>query len=106
MCAQIAKLRPGRYSGTDMSDNDCFGEANVTVHVTLTVERDRLVFDLSGSSPQIDGFKNSPLANTHSAVYLAVATFLDASLPRNEGAYRAIEIIAPEGSIVNARPPA
>jgi N-methylhydantoinase B len=106
MRAQIASLRPGRYNGADMSDHDCFAEANVTVHVTLTVESDRLLFDFSGSSPQIQGFKNSPLANTHSAVYLAVATFLDESLPRNEGAYRAIEIIAPEGSIVNARPPA
>jgi N-methylhydantoinase B len=106
MRAQIVNLQPGRYSGADMSDHDCFAEANVAVHVTLTVEGDRLVFDFSGSSPQIEGFKNSPLANTHSAVYLAVATFLDESLPRNEGAYRAIEIIAPEGSIVNARPPA
>lgn len=106
MCAQIATLRPGRYSGSDSSDHDCFAKANVTVQVTLTVARDRLIFDFSGSSPQIQGFKNSPLANTHSAVYLAVATFLDESLPRNEGAYRAIEIIAPEGSIVNARPPA
>lgn len=106
MCAQISNLRPGRYSGADMSDHDCFTEAKVMVNVTLTVEENRLVFDFSGSSPQIEGFKNSPLANTHSAVYLAVATFLDASLPRNEGAYRAIEIIAPEGSIVNARSPA
>jgi N-methylhydantoinase B len=106
MCAQISHLRPGRYSGMDMSDHDCFTEAKVMVHVTLTVGENRLVFDFSGSSPQIEGFKNSPLANTHSAVYLAVATFLDASLPRNEGAYRAIEIIAPEGSIVNARSPA
>jgi N-methylhydantoinase B len=106
MCAQISDLRPGRYSGMDMSDHDCFTEAKVMVHVTLTVGENRLVFDFSGSSPQIEGFKNSPLANTHSAVYLAVATFLDASLPRNEGAYRAIEIIAPEGSIVNARSPA
>ena len=106
MCAQIAALRPGRYSGADISDHDCFAEASLTVHVTLTVGSDRLVFDFSGSSPQIQGFKNSPLANTNSAVYLAVATFLDESLPRNEGAYRAIEIIAPEGSIVNARAPA
>jgi N-methylhydantoinase B len=106
MRAQIASLTPGHYSGADSSDHDCFGEKEILIKVTLTVASDRLVFDFSGSSPQIEGFKNSPLANTHSAVYLAVATFLDQSLPRNEGAYRAIEIIAEEGSIVNARPPA
>jgi len=106
MRAQICNLQPGRYNGSDTSDHDCFGEASVTVQVALTVQGDRMVFDFSGSSPQMAGFKNSPLANTHSAVYLAVTTFLDESLPRNEGAYRAVEIIAPEGSIVNARAPA
>jgi N-methylhydantoinase B len=106
MRAQICNLRPGRYNGADTSDHDCFGEACVTVQVALTVEGDRMVFDFSGSSPQMAGFKNSPLANTHSAVYLALTTFLDESLPRNEGAYRPVEIIAPEGSIVNARSPA
>jgi N-methylhydantoinase B len=106
MRAQIVNLQPGRYFGADTSDHDCFTETNVVIQVALTVEDDRLSFDFTGSSPQIAGFKNSPLANTSSAVYLAVATFFDQSLPRNEGAYRAIEIIAPEGSIVNARPPA
>jgi N-methylhydantoinase B len=42
MRAQIANSRPGRYSGADMSDHDCFGEASVTVQVTLTVEGDRV----------------------------------------------------------------
>ena len=106
MRAQIQNLQPGRYFGSDTSDHDCFTETNVTIQVTLSVDGDRLSFDFTGSSPQIAGFKNSPLANTSSAVYLAVATFFDQSLPRNEGSYRAIEIIAPEGSIVNARSPA
>ncbi|CCD95712.1 conserved hypothetical protein [Bradyrhizobium sp. ORS 375] len=106
MQAEIEQLRPGRYSGVDVSDHDCFAAANIRIEVSLTVERERLVFDFSGCSPQIAGFKNSPLANTSSAVYLAVATFLDQSLPRNEGAYRAIQIIAPEGTVVNARSPA
>ncbi|MCB1743274.1 MAG: hydantoinase B/oxoprolinase family protein, partial [Gammaproteobacteria bacterium] len=52
------------------------------------------------------GFKNSSIANTYSAVYLALSAFFDVSIPRNEGTYRSVRIIAPEGSIVNARPPA
>ncbi len=106
MRAEIATLRPGTYQGEDFSLTDCFEERRVAVKVTLTVTAERLVFDFTGSSPQIAGFKNSPLANTHSAVYLAVATFLDARLPRNAGAYRAIEIVAPEASVVHASPPA
>jgi N-methylhydantoinase B len=106
MRAEVSTLKAGCYHGTDASDHDCFGAADVRVKVALTVAQDRLVFDFTGSSAQIAGFKNSPLANTHSAVYLAVATFFDAALPRNEGTYRAIEIVAPEGSVVNARFPA
>jgi N-methylhydantoinase B len=106
MRAEVSTLKAGCYHGADASDHDCFGPADVEVKVALTVAPDRLVFDFAGSSAQIPGFKNSPLANTHSAVYLAVATFFDAALPRNEGTYRAIEIVAPEGSVVNARFPA
>ena len=106
MRAEVSTLKAGCYHGTDASDHDCFGAADVKVKVALTVAQDRLVFDFADSSAQIAGFKNSPLANTHSAVYLAVATFFDAALPRNEGTYRAIEIVAPEGSVVNAMFPA
>jgi N-methylhydantoinase B len=52
------------------------------------------------------GFKNSSQANTASATYMALASFLDPALPRNEGSFRAVEIVAPEGSVVNPRYPA
>ena len=68
----------------------------------LTIEGDGARVDLSGSSPQIRGFKNSTWANTCSSVYTAFASFFEPDIPRNEGAFRAIELIAPEGSIVNA----
>ena len=67
----------------------------VAVRVTVTVAGDRMTIDFSGSDPQIRGFKNSSLANTHSAAYLAVSSFFDPDLPRNEGTYRNVEIIAP-----------
>ena len=62
--------------------------------------------DFTGSSPQIKGFKNSSLANTYSATYLALSSFFEPDLPRNEGTYRCIDIVAPEGTLTNARPPA
>ena len=49
------------------------------------------------------GFKNSSLANTYSAAFLALSSFFDTDIPRNEGTYRCVTVIAPEGSIVNAR---
>jgi len=102
----IAELPDGRYEAVERSDNDCFGPADVHIDVAVTVHGDEMEIDFTGSCDQIRGFKNSSLANTYSAVYLALSSFFDPALPRNEGTYRAVRIVAPEGSIVNARPPA
>lgn len=103
---EIGGLPPGIYEGDDESDNDCFGPADIRVRVRITVSRNGLHVDFSGSSPQIAGFKNSSIANTYSSVYLAVIAFLAPHLPRNDGAFRPISVLAPEGTVVNARPPA
>ncbi|MEZ5262478.1 MAG: hydantoinase B/oxoprolinase family protein [Acidimicrobiales bacterium] len=102
----IAALPDGRYEAVERSDNDCFGPADVHVDVAVTVAGDELCVDFTGSCEQIRGFKNSSLANTYSAVYMALSSFFDPDLPRNEGTYRAVRIVAPEGTVVNARPPA
>jgi N-methylhydantoinase A len=102
----IAALPDGVYVGEERIDNDCFGPADLLIRATVTKVGDRLTIDFGGSSGQIRGFKNSSLANTYSATYLALSSFFDPDLPRNEGTYRAVEIIAPEGTLTNARPPA
>ena len=106
MRAAITELPDGTYYGEDRTDNDCFGPADIAVRVHLSVEGDEMTLDFTGTDPQIEGFKNSSLANTYSSVFLAVSSFFDTSIPRNEGTYRPLTIIAPEGSIVNALPPA
>lgn len=104
--AAIAELPDGEWDGEDGSDTDCFEECEVPVRVRVTKRGETLRFDFAGSAPQIRGFKNSSVANTHSAVYMAISSFFDHAIPRNEGTYRAIEVIAPEGTVVNARAPA
>ena len=106
MRAAVAELPDGTYYGEDHSDNDCFEKVDVTIRVALTVSGDTITADFSQSDPQMLGFKNSSLANTYSAAYLALASFFDTSIPRNEGTYRCLRVIAPEGTIVNALPPA
>lgn len=103
---ELASLPPGIYEGDDASDNDCFGPADVRVRVRLTVSNDGLHVDFSGSSPQVAGFKNSSIANTYSSTYLAIIAFLAPHLPKNQGTFRPITVTAPEGTVVNARPPA
>ena len=106
MRAEIAELPDGVYRGEDSTDNDCFEEVVYTVRVTLTIEGDHMTVDFTDTDPQMKGFKNSPLANTWSAVYVGLATFLSPDLPGNEGTFRAVTIVAPQGTLVNPTPPA
>ena len=106
MRESVATLPDGRYHGEDRTDNDCFRKADVVVRVALTISGENLKVDFTGTDGQIAGFKNSSIANTYSSVYLALSSFFDTSIPRNEGTYRCVKIIAPKGSMVNANPPA
>jgi N-methylhydantoinase B len=106
MRAAVAALPAGEYYAEDVSDTDCFESRDVSVRMKMTVSTDELTFDFTGTDPQILGFKNSSIQNTSSAVYLAVSTFFDYEIPRNEGTYRAVKVIAPLGTVVNARAPA
>jgi len=78
------------------------------LHLQLraTVEGDRLTLDFTGSADQHDGNLNCPLAVTLSACYFAVRVLTDPDVPPCEGAYRPVTVVAPEGSLLNARPPA
>ena len=100
--AEIDRLPDGVYEAEDRSDNDCFDIRDVTVRVKLTIDGDQMNVDFSGTDEQIRGFKNSSLGNTYSAIYTALASFLDPGLPHNEGAFRCVDVIAPEGTVVNA----
>jgi N-methylhydantoinase B len=64
------------------------------------------VLDFAGSAPQHDGNLNCPLAVTRSACYFAARVLTDPDIPPSAGAYRPIEVHAPEGSLLNARAPA
>jgi N-methylhydantoinase B len=65
-----------------------------------------MVIDFAGSGPQIDRGINCVMNYTHAYSVYPVKCALDPFTPRNEGSYRAIEVRAPEGSILNPRFPA
>src|SRR5205807_1624883 len=62
--------------------------------------------DFTGSAAQYDGNLNCPLAVTVSACYFAVRVLTDPDVPPCAGAYRPVTVVAPEGSLLNARAPA
>ena len=100
------QLPDGVYEGESGFDDDCFKEVDLKILVKITIEGDETTVDFTGTADQIRGFKNSSLANTYSSVYSAFSTFFETSIPRNEGTFRSVAVIAPEGTLVNARSPA
>ena len=77
---------------------------DLTLRLAASVEGERLVLDFAGTDPQHGGNLNCPLAVTRSACYFAVRVLTDPDIPPCAGAYRPIEVRAPEGSLLNARP--
>ena len=102
----IGTLPRGTWHGEDFLGTDCFAPTEAKVRVAVTADSDGLRCDFNGTDQQVRGFKNSPFTNTCSATYLAIVSTLGSHIPRNEGAYRPIKVIAPEGSVVNPRYPA
>ncbi|MBT3533968.1 MAG: hydantoinase B/oxoprolinase family protein [Rhodospirillaceae bacterium] len=102
----VTSIPDGDYHGEEAIDNDCFEPLADSIRVRLGVEGDALDVDFTGTAPQVQGFKNSSVANTWSAVYMALASYFEPDLPRNEGTFRTVTITAPEGTIINAKPPA
>jgi N-methylhydantoinase B len=107
MTAAIEKIPDGVYSGERALDNDGIDRKKQPyIRVDVIVQGGKLTFDFSRSDPQTAGFVNSPFANTASVCFQALFACIGASIPINFGSLQPIRIVAPEGSIVNCRPPA
>jgi len=106
MRAEIEALPDGTVSFEDRLDDDGQGTGDIRIAVAVTVDDDELVVDFEGTSEQVPGAINAPLAVTASATYYAVRCVTDPDVPPNAGTYRPVEIRAPEGTVINAQPPA
>lgn len=102
----IADLPDGVYRFTDYLDDDGVSEEPAPIQVAVTINGDRAVVDFSGSAPQQPGSINAVYAITLSAVYYVFHSLIGLDVPNNSGCLAPLEVIAPEGSVVNARPPA
>lgn len=101
----IRKVPNGTYRAEYAMDNDGVNNDPVYFRVAVTVQDDGIIVDYTGTDPQAEGAKNCTLATTYSGTNVAVLWALSGSIPRNSGAFRAIKIIAPEGTLVNPRAP-
>lgn len=102
----IASVPDGEYSFADVMDDDGLGTEDVRIALTVRKTGDKIVFDFTGTSPQVPGNFNMTLNTTKSAVCYALKSLLDPEVPNNQGIFDAIEIKAEPGSFVNCIHPA
>ncbi len=103
--AEIASWPDGSHTFTDFLDSDGVGGPRVRIRVTVTVRGDSLTADFTGTDPQVRGAVNSTLSFTAAVVALCVRAVMREEIPNTEGMFRPLEIIAPEGALVNVRMP-
>ncbi|MDB4970745.1 MAG: hyuB [Myxococcales bacterium] len=103
--AAIAEIPDGVYAFADSLDDDGAGRRDVAIRVLLTISGSRASIDFSDSDEEVPGPLNAVYAVTLSAVVYAFRLLLPEDAPTNHGLYLPLDVIAPEGSIVNALPP-
>jgi len=125
MRAFLDQVPPGTYQAQDFLDNDGINAKPVKIAVTLKfakrapsrssnpsrsgrryLPRRAVTVDFTGSDPQVQGSVNAVEAITYSACSYVFRCLLAEDVPATAGLMRPIEVIAPEGTVVNARPPA
>ncbi len=106
--AALGKLPDGVHEAVDVLEDDAGGgePREIALRVRATIAGEELRLDFAGTDPQVRGNLNCPLSVTRSAALFAVRVLTDPDAPPSAGAYRPVEISAPVGCLLNARPPA
>lgn len=122
MRAFLQLVPPGDYRAEDYLDGDGISERPIRIVVAVKVQgrvsapatkgrrpvptQPMVTVDFAGSDPQVEGSVNAVAAITYSACFYVFRCLLVEDVPAAAGLMRPIEVIAPDGTIVNARPPA
>jgi N-methylhydantoinase B len=116
MRAFLMQVPPGVYCAEDFLDNDGISDNPVKIAVKVTFApghasrgrgrpRHMVTVDFTGSDPQVQGSVNAVEAITYSACFYVFRCLLAEDVPATSGLMRPAQVIAPAGTIVNARPP-
>jgi N-methylhydantoinase B len=124
MRAFLRTIPPGRYQAEDFLDDDGVDDKPVRIAVTIDVKAsaarrkaDRrsasqrktsapVTIDFTGSAAQVQGAMNAVEAITYSACFYVFRCLLRDDVPATSGLMRPVRVIAPSGTVVNAKPPA
>ncbi|HYL13299.1 MAG TPA: hydantoinase B/oxoprolinase family protein [Terriglobales bacterium] len=119
MQAFLEQVPPGTFRAEDFLDSDGVSDRPVRIVARVNFNRGgtragrrpvptqpAAVVDFTGSDPQVEGSINAVEAITYSACFYVFRCLLAEDVPATAGLMRPIRVIAPAGTVVNARPPA
>lgn len=104
--ALLAGLPDGVYEFIDYLDDDGIDPDPIKIAVKITIQGDEAQVDFSNSALQVKGSVNSVYAVTLSATLYVFRALIGLDIPANSGCLAPLSLIAPAGTVVNARPPA
>ncbi|MDP4159072.1 MAG: hydantoinase B/oxoprolinase family protein [Bacillota bacterium] len=102
----IKDLPDGDYVGEEWVDDDGFQTNPIKIKVTVKVRGEEMTLDFEGTDPQVKGFVNTALVTSTTAAWIGALWALGPDIPRNSGAFGAIKVNMPKGSLVNPHDPA
>jgi N-methylhydantoinase B len=124
----LRRVPAGTYRAEDFLDNDGITDKPIKIAVTVSIGQNQrshpiykrepapslpaprpshaVTIAFTGSDPQVQGSVNAVAAITYSACFYVFRCLLAEDVPATAGLMRPVRVIAPEGTVVNARPPA
>ena len=102
----IKAMPDGTWSAESALDNNGLTQDQVPFKATVRIAGDEITVDTTGSAPQQAGPVNSPFPSTVSAIRLVLKMIIAPNYDANEGFFRPVKVVSPEGSVFNPKPPA
>ena len=102
----LAKYKGETASFSDILDSDGAGNWEIPISVSLTISEAGAIVDFQGTSDQVNGNVNCPIASTLSSVYYVFIALFGKDIPVNEGCWSVIDVKVPDGSLLNPIYPA
>jgi N-methylhydantoinase B len=103
---ELRGIPDGTYRASDVLEGDGVTDEDIPIRAAVTVDGATMTVDFEGTASQVAGNVNAPLSVAKSAVYFVVRCVTDPEIPPNHGCYEPVTVEAPDGSLLNPRPPA